>query len=100
MKGRRGVGWARPRRLLRRPPVTVELGLRAILIGLVIALPVGIFSAVRQYTCIHREQPMGTAGGIVILILVLVSIFADPLARYRYEEIDPPARPPAGCVFR
>ena len=34
-----------------------------------------------------REQPLGTAGGVVILILVLVSIFADSLAPYRYEEI-------------
>ena len=34
-----------------------------------------------------REQPLGTGGGIVILILVLVSIFADSLASYRYEEI-------------
>ena len=34
-----------------------------------------------------REQPLGTAGGIVILVLVLVSIFADSLAPYRYEEI-------------
>ena len=34
-----------------------------------------------------REQPLGTAGGIVILLLVLVSIFAGSLAPYRYEEI-------------
>ena len=34
-----------------------------------------------------REQPLGTAGGIVILLLMLVSIFADSLAPYRYEEI-------------
>ena len=34
-----------------------------------------------------REQPLGAAGGIVILLLVLVSIFADSLAPYRYEEI-------------
>ena len=34
-----------------------------------------------------REQPLGTAGGVVILLLVLVSIFADSLAPYRYEEI-------------
>ena len=33
------------------------------------------------------RQPLGTAGGIVILLLVLVSIFADSLAPYRYEEI-------------
>ena len=44
------MGWARSRRLLGRLPVTAELGLLAILIGLVIALPVGIYSAVRQYT--------------------------------------------------
>ena len=38
-----------------------------------------------------REQPLGSAGGIVIviviLILVLVSIFADSLAPHRYEGI-------------
>ena len=36
-----------------------------------------------------REQPLGTVGGIIILILVLVlvSIFADGLAPYRFEEI-------------
>ena len=34
-----------------------------------------------------REQPLGTAGGGVILLLVLISIFADSLAPYRYEEI-------------
>ena len=33
-----------------RLPVTIELGLMAILIGLVIALPVGIYSAIRQDT--------------------------------------------------
>ena len=36
--------------MLGRLPVTVELGVLTILIGLVIALPVGIYSAVRQYT--------------------------------------------------
>ena len=34
----------------RRWPVTVELGLMALIIGLIIALPVGIYSAVRQDT--------------------------------------------------
>ena len=33
-----------------RLPVTIELGLLAILIGLLIALPVGIYSAIRQDT--------------------------------------------------
>ena len=37
-------------KIIRRLPVTIELGLLAILIGLVIALPVGIYSAIRQDT--------------------------------------------------
>ena len=36
--------------IIDRLPVTVELGLLAIVIGLVIALPVGIYSAIRQDT--------------------------------------------------
>ena len=36
--------------VLERLPVTLELGLMAIVIGLVIALPVGIYSAIRQDT--------------------------------------------------
>ena len=35
-------------RILARLPVTIELGVLAILIGLVIALPVGIYSAIRR----------------------------------------------------
>ena len=45
-----GGGYAIGERILDRLPVTFELGVLAILIGLVIALPVGIYSAVRQYT--------------------------------------------------
>ena len=37
-------------KIIDRLPVTIELGVMAIVIGLVIALPVGIYSAVRQYT--------------------------------------------------
>ena len=37
-------------RIIERLPVTLELGVLAILIGLVIALPVGIYSAIRQDT--------------------------------------------------
>ena len=36
--------------IIRRLPVTFELGFLAIVIGLVIALPVGIYSAIRQDT--------------------------------------------------
>ena len=42
--------WTVEEKILGRLPVTVELGAMAILIGLVIALPVGIYSAVRQDT--------------------------------------------------
>ena len=35
-------------KIVRRLPITLELGLLAILIGLLIALPVGIYSAIRQ----------------------------------------------------
>ena len=37
-------------KILQRVPVTLELGAAALIIGLVIALPVGIYSAVRQDT--------------------------------------------------
>ena len=45
-----GGGYAIEDRILDRLPVTIELGVMAIVIGLVIALPVGIYSAIRQDT--------------------------------------------------
>ena len=49
-------GWRIEERMLGRLPVTAEIGLLAILIGLVIALPVGIYSAVRQYAACCRSS--------------------------------------------
>jgi peptide/nickel transport system permease protein len=43
-------GWSIGERLIGRLPVTIELGVLSIIIGLVIALPVGIYSAIRQDT--------------------------------------------------
>ena len=43
-------GWAIEERIIDRLPVTIELGFLAVVIGLVIALPVGIYSAIRQDT--------------------------------------------------
>ena len=43
-------GWSIGERLIGRLPVTIELGVLSIVIGLVIALPVGIYSAIRQDT--------------------------------------------------
>ena len=45
-----GGGYNIEERIFDRLPVTVELGVLAIVIGLVIALPVGIYSAIRQDT--------------------------------------------------
>ncbi len=43
-------GYAIEKKILDRLPVTIELGLLAIVISLLIALPVGIYSAIRQDT--------------------------------------------------
>ena len=42
--------WEIKERIIGRLPVTIELGVMAIVIGLMIALPVGIYSAIRQDT--------------------------------------------------
>ena len=58
---------------------------------------VGIPSAVSEpkrrsgladfFTRLVREKPLGTVGGIIILLLMFVGIFADVLAPYPYTEI-------------
>ena len=45
-----GGGFPVEERIIGRLPVTIELGLLSIVIGLLIALPVGIYSAIRQDT--------------------------------------------------
>ena len=57
----RGV-WRVEERIIGRLPVTLELGLLAIVIGLVIALPVGIYSAIR------RNTPADYAGRSIAII--------------------------------
>ena len=42
--------WSVEEKILGRLPVTIELGIMAIVIGIVIALPVGIYSAIRRNT--------------------------------------------------
>ena len=42
--------WSVEEKILGRLPVTIELGVMSIVIGLLIALPVGIYSAIRQDT--------------------------------------------------
>ena len=58
-------GWTVEERILDRLPVTIELGLLAIVIGLVIALPVGIYSALRQDTA---ADYVGRSAAIIGLV--------------------------------
>ena len=44
--------WLVEEKILGRLPVTIELGILSIVIGLLIALPVGIYSAIRQDTAV------------------------------------------------
>ena len=46
----RGAHFSVEEKIIGRLPVTIQLGVMAIVIGLVIALPVGIYSAIRQDT--------------------------------------------------
>ena len=39
-----------------------------------------------------KEKPLGTVSGIIILLLIFVSIFADDLAPYPYDEVHPADR--------
>ena len=34
-----------------------------------------------------KEQPLGTACGMIVLLLILVAIFADALAPYPFDEM-------------
>ncbi len=86
-------GWSIEERILGRLPVTIELGVMAIVIGLVIALPVGIYSAIRQDTATDYAGRtvavigLATASGIVILLLILVALFGGRVSPYPYNEI-------------
>ena len=54
--------WMVEEEILARLPVTVELGVMAIVIGLLISLPVGIYSAIRQDTA---ADYVGRTGAII-----------------------------------
>lgn len=44
-----------------------------------------------------KEKPLGTIGGFIVLVLVVVAIFADLIAPYAYDEVHLPdkLKPPA-----
>ena len=86
-------------RIIERLPVTLELGLMAILIGLVIALPVGIYSAIRQDTVadflgrsvaiIGLATPNFWLGIMVMIYPAIWWGWAPPLELVSFTE-DPP----------
>ena len=41
-----------------------------------------------RLTRLVREHPLGTFGALILLVLILVSIFADSLAPFRFAEIN------------
>ena len=39
-----------------------------------------------------KQQPLGTAGGIIVLLFVVTAVFADNLAPDGYNDVAPPFR--------
>ena len=96
--GRSLVGGRLPveEEIIGRLPVTIELGLLAIVIGLVIALPVGIYSAIRQDTAadyagrsvaiIGLATPNFWLGTMVMIYPVIWWGWAPPLELVSFTE--------------
>ena len=96
--GRSLVGGRLPvqRKIVGRLPVTIELGLLAIVIGLVIALPVGIYAAIRQDTAadyagrsaaiIGLATPNFWLGTMVMVYPVVWWGWSPPMEWIRFTE--------------
>ncbi len=84
------------RKIVGRLPVTIELGLLAIVIGLVIALPVGIYAAIRQDTAadyagrsaaiIGLATPNFWLGTMVMVYPVVWWGWSPPMEWIRFTE--------------
>ena len=77
--------------ILRRLPVSLELAVLAMFFGLIIALPVGIFSAIRQDTWLDYLFRSGAIGGLSIpsfwmatVVIVTASIWWQWVPPMRY----------------
>ena len=90
--------WPVEERILDRLPVTIELGVMAIVIGLVISLPVGIYSAIRQDTAAdYAGRSVAIIGmatpnfwlGIMVMIYPALWWGWMPAAEYIPLEEDP-----------
>ncbi len=84
------------RKIVGRLPVTIELGFLAIVIGLVIALPVGIYAAIRQDTAadyagrsvaiIGLAAPNFWLGTMVMVYPVVWWGWSPPMEWFRFTE--------------
>jgi peptide/nickel transport system permease protein len=77
--------------IMRRLPVSLELAVLAMLFGLVLALPAGIFSAIRQDTWLDYLFRSGAIGGLSIpgfwmatIVIVAASIWWQWVPPMRY----------------
>jgi len=77
--------------IMRRLPVSLELAVLAMLVGLVLALPAGIFSAIRQDTWLDYLFRSGAIGGLSIpgfwmatVVIVAASIWWQWVPPMRY----------------
>jgi len=77
--------------IMRRLPVSLELAVLAMLFGLVLALPAGIFSAIRQDTWLDYLVRSGAIGGLSIpgfwmatVVIVAASIWWQWVPPMRY----------------
>ena len=80
--------------ILRRLPVSLELAVLAMLFGLLLALPAGIFSAIRQDTWLDYLFRSGAIGGLSIpgfwiatVVIVAASIWWQWVPPMRYTPL-------------
>ena len=83
MRGDLGYSYIQKRPVAERLPATIELALGALLVGLVVAVPIGILSAVKQNSWLDRLSMTGAFLGISMpafwLGIVLLLLFSVQL---------------------
>ena len=88
--------WSVEEKILGRLPVTLELGVMSIVIGLVIALPVGIYSAIRQDTAVdYAGRSIAILGlatpnfWLALMVIIYPSIWwgwSPPMRLIKFSE--------------
>ena len=89
-------GFSIEEKILARLPVTLELGALALVIGFLIALPVGIYSAIRQYTAadyvgrsfaiVGLATPNFWLGLMVVIFPAIWWAWSPPMQLIRFRE--------------